>query len=223
MKILLAEDEKNLARAIVKIFEKNNYSIDAVSNGNDALCYLELGEYDAAVLDIMMPGMDGVSVLREARRRGCTTPVMFLTAKSEIEDKVTGLDSGADYYLTKPFDSRELLAAIRAITRTSSSHDSTLCIGNVRLDRASFILSGPDGEVRLANKEFQMLEMLMSNPTQIIPTERFMEKIWGCDSFAEINVIWVYVSYLRRKLEKIGASIEIKASRNAGYSLEEKE
>lgn len=220
MRILLAEDELSLSRALVKIFEKNNYSADAVHNGIDALEYLESGNYDVAVLDVMMPGMDGISVLKELRARGNNIPVLILTAKAEVDDKVYGLDSGANYYLTKPFETPELLASIRAITRTQVSADSRLTYGNLTLDRASYELYTPTGSLRLANKEFQMLEMLMSNPHRLISAERFMEKIWGFDSNAEINVVWVYISYLRKKLNALGANVSIRASRNAGYSLE---
>ena len=222
MRILLAEDEQMLARAIVKILEKNNYSAEAVYNGNDALAHLESGHYDAAVLDIMMPGIDGIKVIKKIRAQGNNIPILVLSAKSETDDKVMGLDSGANYYLTKPFESRELLAAIRAITRTQASVDSKLTVGNVVLDRATFTMESLKGSFRLANKEFQMMEMLMSNPKQLIPTERFMEKIWGFDSDAEINVVWVYISYLRKKLTALHADIHIKAYRNAGYSLEDK-
>lgn len=221
MRILLAEDEKSLARAILKIFEKNNYSADAVHNGEDALAYIESGNYDVAVLDIMMPKTDGITVLKKLRAEGNRIPILILTAKSEIDDKVLGLDSGANYYLTKPFDTKELLAAIRAITRTQTEIDSKISFGNVSLDRASFELSSPTGSFRLANKEFQMMEMFMSNPHHLIPAERFMEKIWGFESEAEINVVWVYISYLRKKLAALNANIHIKASRNVGYSLEE--
>lgn len=221
MRILLAEDERPLARAIVKIFEKNNYSADAVENGEDALMYLQSGNYDVAVLDIMMPKMDGITVLKKVREAGNRIPVMMLTAKSEIDDKVLGLDSGANYYLTKPFDAKELLAGIRAITRGQTGTDSHLKFGNITLDRATFELSSPSGSFRLANREFQMMEMLISNPHHIIPVERFMEKIWGYDTDAEISVVWVYISYLRKKLTALHADIQIKASRNAGYSLEE--
>ncbi|MBQ8171430.1 MAG: response regulator transcription factor [Oscillospiraceae bacterium] len=221
MRILLAEDERSLAKALVKILEKNNYSADAVYNGEDALKYLELGNYDAAILDVMMPGFDGITVLKKLRANGSRIPVIMLTAKSEIEDKILGLDSGANDYLTKPFDTRELLARIRAITRSTASTDSKLTMGNITLDRASFELSSPSGSFRLANKEFQLFEMLISNPNRLIATERIMEKIWGYDSEAEINVVWVYISYLRKKLIALKADIQIKASRNAGYSLEE--
>ncbi|MGM9635477.1 MAG: response regulator transcription factor [Candidatus Avispirillum sp.] len=221
MRILLAEDERPLARAIVKIFEKNNYSADAVYNGEDALAYLESGNYDAAVLDIMMPKLDGITVLRRLRRRGDRIPVLMLSAKSETDDKVLGLDSGADYYLTKPFDAKELLAAVRAITRTAAEVDTKLTVGNVTLDRSTFELASPYGNFRLANKEYQMMEMFMSNPGQIISAQRLMEKIWGYDNEAEINVVWVYVSYLRKKLSALKADVTVKSSRNAGYCLEE--
>lgn len=221
MRILLAEDEHALAKAIIKIFEKNNYSADAVYNGTDALTYLESGNYDVAVLDIMMPGMDGITVLKNIRDQGISIPVLILSAKSEINDRVLGLDSGADYYLTKPFDSKELLATLRAITRTSGETDTKLKFGNITLDRATYELSSGATSFRLTNREYQMMEMLISNPHQIISVERFMEKIWGYESDAEINVVWVYISYLRKKLDKLGANIVIRASRNAGYSLEE--
>lgn len=221
MRILLAEDERSLARAILKIFERNNYSADAVHNGEDALEYIETGNYDVAVLDIMMPKMDGITVLKKIREQGNQIPVLILSAKSEIDDKVLGLDSGANYYLTKPFDTKELLASIRAITRSQTAVDSKLVFGNISLDRATFELLSPTGNYRLANREFQMMELLMSNPHHIISAEQFMEKIWGFDTDAEINVVWVYISYLRKKLLALGADIQIKASRNAGYSLEE--
>ena len=220
MRILLAEDEKPLARAIVKIFEKNNYSADAVHNGEDALAFLEAGNYDVAVLDIMMPKMDGIEVLKTIRAKGNNIPVLMLTAKAEVDDKVSGLDSGANYYLTKPFDTKELLATIRAITRGQSAADTKLSVGNITLDRATFELSSPTGSFRLANKEFQMMEMFMANPHHLISAERFMEKIWGFDSDAEITVVWVYISYLRKKLTALHADVQIKVSRNAGYSLE---
>ena len=220
MRILLAEDERSLAKALVKIFEKNHYSADAVYNGQDALDYLESGNYDVAVLDVMMPVMDGITVLKKIRAGGNQIPVMILTAKAEIDDKVLGLDSGANYYLTKPFDTKELLAGIRAITRSTAELDSKLSMGNITLDRKTFTLSSETGSFRLANKEFQMMEMLMTNPKRLISAEMFMERIWGYDSDSEINVVWVYISYLRKKLVALNADIEIKATRNAGYSLE---
>ena len=220
MRLLLAEDERSLSRALVTILEKNNYTVDAVYNGEDALEYLQAGSYDAAILDIMMPKMDGITVLKRLRAQENPVPILMLTAKAEIDDKVLGLDSGANDYLTKPFDTKELLARIRAMTRSQKAADSRLTFGNVMLDRATFEISSPAGSFRLANKEFQMMEMLMSNPQQLISTERFMEKIWSYDSDTEINVVWVYISYLRKKLVALGADIQIKATRNAGYSLE---
>ena len=221
MRILLAEDEKALARAVAKIFEKNNYSVDVVYNGADALDYIEAGNYDAAVLDIMMPKMDGITVLKKVREAGNQIPILMLTAKAEIDDKVLGLDSGANDYLAKPFDSRELLARVRSITRTRAEVDSKLTMGNITLDRASYELSSPTGKFKLANKEYQMMELFLSNPHHLISADRFMEKIWGYDSDAEINVVWVYISYLRKKLTALKANVQIKASRNAGYSLED--
>ncbi len=221
MRILLAEDEKALARAVAKIFEKNNYSVDVVYNGEDALDYIEAGNYDAAVLDIMMPKMDGITVLKKVREAGDQIPILMLTAKAEIDDKVLGLDSGANDYLAKPFDSRELLARVRSITRTKAEVDSKLTMGNITLDRASYELSSPTGKFKLANKEYQMMELFLSNPHHLISADRFMEKIWGYDSDAEINVVWVYISYLRKKLTALKANVQIKASRNAGYSLED--
>lgn len=224
MRLLLAEDEKALSKALAAILERNNYSVDAAYDGQEALDYLETGNYDGVILDIMMPKVDGITVLREIRKKGSLIPVLLLTAKSEVDDKVLGLDAGANDYLTKPFNSRELLARIRAMTRTQTAQaNSQLKIGNVTLDRATYELSTSSGSYRLANKEFQMMEMLMSNPKNLISSERFMEKIWGYDSEAEINVVWVYISYLRKKLAVLHANIQIKAMRNAGYTLEETE
>lgn len=221
MRLLLAEDEKSLSRALCAILAKNNYSVEAVYDGQDALDYLLSGEYDCAVLDVMMPKMDGFTVLRKIREKGITIPVMMLTARSEIDDKVEGLDLGANDYLTKPFESRELLARLRAITRSvATAADNSLRFGNIVLNRKSFELSGPSGSVRLAAKEYQMMEYLMSNPGALISTDRFMEKVWGLDSDADINVVWTNLSYLRKKLTSVGSDVKIKAARNAGYFLE---
>ena len=168
-----------------------------------------------------MPKMDGLTVLKTIREKGNMVPVLLLTAKAEVDDRVKGLDMGANDYLTKPFAPPELLARIRAMTRTTTAQpDASLRIGNLTLNTSNYELSTPSGSFRLANKEFQMMEMLMANPTQLIPTERFMEKIWGYDSESEINVVWVYLSYLRKKLTTLEANVSIKATRNAGYSLE---
>ena len=222
MRLLLAEDEQALAKELNAILERNNYSVDTVYDGQTALEYLESDNYDGVILDIMMPKVDGITVLKELRGRGNLLPVLLLTAKSEVDDKVLGLDAGANDYLTKPFHSRELLARIRAMTRTQTSQtNSQLQVGNVTLNCATYELSTASGTYRLANKEFQMMEMLMRNPKNLIPAERFMEKIWGYDSETEINVVWVYISYLRKKLTALHANIQIKAMRNAGYTLEE--
>ena len=224
MRILLAEDERSLSRAVAALLEKNNYSVDAVYDGEEALTYLEAGNYDGVILDIMMPRMDGLEVLRRLRQRGDPVPVLLLTAKSEVEDKVTSLDMGANDYLTKPFSTAELMARIRAMTRSPAGGQVTsrLTLGNVTLDQTTFELSTPHGSYRLANKEYQMMELLLRNPRQLIPTERFLERIWGYDSEVELNVVWVYISYLRKKLAALQADIQIKAARNAGYSLEER-
>ncbi len=221
MRLLLAEDEKELSKALVTIFKHNNYSVDAVYNGCDALDYLETELYDGVILDIMMPGMDGISVLKSIRARGNSVPVLLLTAKSEVDDKVLGLDSGADDYLAKPFAVKELLARVRAMTRNKEiACDSVLRFHDISLNCSTFELASDTMSFRLANKEYQMMEMLMSNPGRLISTERFLDKIWGYDSEAEINVVWVYISYLRKKLTALKSEVQIKASRNLGYSLE---
>ena len=222
MRLLLAEDERALSKALATILERSNYSVDTVYDGEAALEYLAADNYDGVILDIMMPKKDGITVLKELRSRGSKIPVLILTAKSEVDDKVLGLDSGANDYLTKPFHSRELLARIRAMTRTQSSQTSSvLQMGNITLDQRTYELSSPTGSFRLANREFQILELLMHNPGNLISAERLMEKIWGYDSETEISVVWVYISYLRKKLSALGANIQIRATRNVGYCLEE--
>ena len=221
MRLLLAEDEKELSRALTTILERSNYSVDAVYDGEEALEYLNSNNYDGLILDIMMPRVDGLTVLKKLREKRNLIPVLLLTAKSEIDDKVEGLDAGANDYLTKPFAAKELLARIRAMTREhTSAVNANLQTGNLTLDLASYTLSSPTGNFRLTNKEFQMLEMLMANPGQLIPSERFLERIWGYDSEAENNVVWVYISYLRKKLTALHANVQLKAARNAGYFLE---
>ncbi len=221
MKLLLAEDERELSNIIVRVLKHNNYTVDAVYDGQEALEYLTFGDYDGVILDIMMPKTDGITVLKTIRERGNTVPVLLLTAKAEIDDRVTGLDAGADDYLTKPFAMKELLARIRAMTRRKNAAISNYNIGNVTLNPAQYVLSAPRGEVRLSGKEFQMMEMLISNSNMLISTEKFMENVWGYDSEAEINGVWVYISSLRKKLAEIGANIGIKAVRGLGYKLEE--
>ena len=221
MRLLLAEDEEDLSKALVAVLKYNNYSVDAVYDGEEALSYIEAGNYDGVILDIMMPKLDGISVLKKVRANGNSIPILLLTAKAEIDDKVEGLDSGADDYLTKPFSMKELLARIRVMTRRQSdTTDSILRYGNISLNRATYILSCGEKEIRLSNKEYLMLEMLLANPGQVISTEQFMDKIWGFDSDAELNVVWVNISYIRKKLASIGASVLIKAIRGLGYSVE---
>ena len=223
MRLLLAEDEQELADALSMILKHSHYSVDVVYNGQDALDYLMGQEYDGAVMDIMMPKMDGITVLKKIRSAGNTVPVLLLTAKSGIDDRVEGLDSGANDYLPKPFDTRELLARVRAMTRQQTiGADNQLRCGNVTLDRSSFEMEAPGGKVRLGNKEYQMMEMLMANPGQVLSVDRFMEKVWVYDSDTEMSVVWVNISYLRKKLTSLDADIQIKAVRNQGYSLEVK-
>ncbi|MEA5082950.1 MAG: response regulator transcription factor [Lachnospiraceae bacterium] len=222
MRLLLAEDEKELSNALVAILKHSNYSVDAVYDGADALEYGLSQNYDGIILDIMMPKMNGIDVLKNLRNHNVTTPVLMLTAKTEIEDRIHGLDMGADDYLSKPFAMGELLARIRAMTRRKSELTSNvLTLGGISLNRANYELSNGSASFRLGNKEFQMLEMLMSNPNRLISTEQFMERIWGCEAEADISVVWVYISYLRKKLSSISQNIEIKATRGVGYSLEE--
>ena len=221
MRLLLAEDEKTLSNALVTILKHNNYSVDAVYNGEDAIDYIETGVYDGAILDIMMPKVDGITVLKTIRAGGNKLPVLLLTAKSDVDDKVLGLDAGADDYLTKPFVTKELLARIRAMTRRQAElTDNSLSFGDLKLDRVSFELSSPSGKLPLTAKEFQIMESFMNHPSQIISAERLMEKIWGFDSDSEINVVWTYISYLRKKLKLLQSGVTIKAVRNIGYTLE---
>lgn len=223
MRLLLAEDEEDLSKALVAVLKHNNYSVDAVYNGQDALDYLETENYDGAILDIMMPKMDGLTVLRKTREAGNSVPVILLTAKAEIDDRVAGLDCGADDYLTKPFSMKELLARIRAMTRRKAeTTDSVLTFEDISLDRSTYVLSCGNEKVRLASKEYQMLEMLMSNPKQVISVDQFMDRIWGFDSDTELNVVWVNISYLRKKLSSLNSCVSIKATRGLGYSLEGK-
>ena len=221
MRILLAEDERSLSKALKAILTKSNYSVDCVFDGEEAVSYAMASEYDLVIMDIMMPKQDGISALKEIRSKGNSVPVLMLTAKAEIDDKVEGLDSGANDYLTKPFATKELLARIRVLTRQpQSAGDNILKFGNLTLDRGSFELSSPKGKYRLAGKEFQMMEILMMNPGILISTEKFMDKIWGIDSEADISTAWTYISYLRKKLTALEADVQIKAVRNSGYTLE---
>ena len=221
MRLLLAEDEKALSSALQVILKHNNYSVDAVYNGQDAYDYIVAGVYDGVILDVMMPKMDGFTVLSKIRSEGCDVPVIMLTAKSETDDKINGLDLGADDYLAKPFEMKELLARIHAITRRKSEAVSAdMIYGDCTLNSLNYELSSDGGSVKLQNKEYQIMELLMANQKSIISAELMMEKIWGYDTDTEISVVWVNISYLRKKLGQIGSKVSIKAVRNQGYTLE---
>lgn len=221
MRLLLAEDEEALSKAMVTILKHNNYAVDAVFDGQQALDYLECGIYDGLILDLMMPKVDGITVLKTIRRKGNKIPVLILTAKSEVDDKVFGLDCGADDYLTKPFVTKELLARIRAMTRRQGDlQDNALVYGDLRLDRTSFELISQKGKLLLTAKEFQIMEMFMMNPKFILSAEQLMDRVWGLESETEISVVWTYISYLRKKLKTLDSSVTIKAVRNVGYTLE---
>ena len=221
MRLLLAEDEEALSKAMVTILKHNNYAVDAVYDGQQALDYLECGIYDGLILDLMMPKVDGITVLKTIRQKGNKIPVLILTAKSEVDDKVFGLDCGADDYLTKPFVTKELLARIRAMTRRQSDlQDNALVYGDLRLDRTSFELISKKGKLLLTAKEFQIMEMFMMNPKCILSAEQLMDRVWGLESETEISVVWTYISYLRKKLKTLDSSVTIKAVRNVGYTLE---
>ena len=219
MRILLVEDDRSLSRAVSTILQKNNYSVDCVNNGQLALDYLEQDIYDAVIMDIMMPVMDGITALKNLRKRGNNIPVLMLTAKTEIDDKVEGLDNGANDYLTKPFDTRELLARLRVLTRNERQHDSVMTLGNITLNTSTCELSSATDSFLLTNKEYQMMLMFMNNKDQVISAEHFMEKIWDSDSDSDISTVWSYISYLRRKLEALGYEYSIATRRNMGYYL----
>lgn len=221
MRILIAEDEVYIAKALKVMLEKSKYTVDMVHNGLDALDYISQLSYDGIVLDIMMPGIDGIEVLKQARSRGITTPVLFLTAKSEVEDRVTGLDAGADDYLPKPFASTEFLARVRALVRRSNHYvSSVLQLGSTTLDCNQYLLSHGKNSVRLNNKEFQLMELFFRHPSNVFSSDSLMEHVWGLDSEADISVVWTYIGFLRKKIKEISANIEIRTIRGAGYALE---
>ena len=221
MKLLVAEDELELAKALKTVLEKQNYAVETVANGLDALSYGKLGDYDGIVLDIMMPGLDGLSVLKRLRAEGIHTPVLLLTAKAEIEDRVAGLDAGADDYLPKPFAISEFLARVRALLRRKgelAQQVVTFC--GVTLDLSSYELQYEGKSTRISGREFRMMEMMMNAPRRIIPTSQFIERIWGWDTDVDVSIVWVNVSNLRKKLQAIDAPVAIRAMRGVGYSLE---
>ena len=223
MKLLVAEDDPKLLKSLVHILEHNRFSVDGVSNGEDALEYGQTGEYDGLILDIMMPGLDGLQVLQTLRRNGIKTPALFLTARTEISQRVEGLDAGADDYLPKPFSTAELLARIRAMLRRKDTYLPDLrAIGSVILNRSTYQLVFQDKIQTLSGKEFQILGMMMQAPGTIIPTDRFITHLWGWDTNVDTSVVWVHISNLRKKISAIGAPMEIRFIRNAGYVLEVK-
>ncbi|MCH5342099.1 MAG: response regulator transcription factor [Acetatifactor sp.] len=224
MRLLIADDDRDIAKVLTALFEHNHYSVDAVYNGNDAYDYAVGGDYDGLVLDVMMPGMNGLEVLWRLRADGVTTPVLLLTAKSEVEDRVNGLDAGADDYLPKPFAASELLARVRAMLRRKEQYRrDVLEFEGMTLDISTFELRFGNESMRLVSREFQMLELLMQSPGNVISTEQFMERIWGWDSDVEVSIVWVYISNLRKKFDKLGAPVNIKAVRGVGYCLEKHE
>lgn len=221
MKILYAEDEKAMSEAVTEILRHKNYVVDAVYDGEEALDFIMAEKYDGIILDVMMPKMSGIQVLENIRKSGIGTPVLLLTAKSEISDKVEGLNAGADDYLAKPFAMPELVARVGALVRRSGEIvPDDMKIGNVTLNRQSYEISTASGEIRLSRKEYLMMEMLMKSNGRPISTESFMTRIWGYDSEAEVNVVWVYISYLRKKLAALNSDIQISALRGRGYVLE---
>ena len=221
MKILYAEDETALSDAVTEILKHKNYVVDAVYDGQEAMDYIMSEKYDGIILDVMMPKMSGIEVLKTIRSMGIGTPVLLLTAKGEVSDKVEGLNAGADDYLAKPFAMPELIARVGALTRrTGEIIPDNMTVGNVTLNRTLYELSTPSGEVRLSKKEYLMMEMLMKSKERPISTDTFMTRIWGYDSEAEVNVVWVYISYLRKKLQSLDADIQISALRGRGYILE---
>lgn len=224
MKLLLAEDDPRLLKSLIHILESHRFSVDGVTNGDDALNYGLTGEYDGFIFDIMMPGMDGIQVLQSLRASNITTPALFLTARTEVSDRVEGLDAGADDYLSKPFSTLELLARIRAMLRRKDTYlPDLLTVGAVTLNRSTYQLGFRDQLQPLSGKEFQILEMLMQQPGLILPSERFITHLWGWDASVDTSVIWVHISNLRKKISAINAPMEIRFIRNAGYVLEVKD
>ena len=222
MKILLVEDEKRMAQALVEILRMEKYEVEHCDDGLSGLDAVTSGVYDIIILDVMLPGMDGFEIARSARKNGIRTPILMLTAKSELDDKVTGLDSGADDYLTKPFMMKELLARLRALGRRNiNSSDGTLSFGDISLDTgtSSLTCTANGQRVRLGEKEYHILEYMIANQGQILTREQLALKIWGYENEAEYNNVEVYMSFTRKKLNFVGAKTEIKAVRGIGYEL----
>ena len=222
MRLLIAEDEVDLAEALTVFFEKNHFSADAVHNGRDAYDYAIAGAYDALILDVMMPGMDGIQVLERLRAEHVNTPVMMLTAKGQREDRITGFNAGADDYLPKPFDPDELLSRVRAMLRRASAYQPTrLAFGDLTLDPGTGSLSCRGQSVRLSGREYQVMELFLRNPRMVFSAQRILELVWGWENDAEINVVWVNISNLRKKLKTLGSRAVLRANRGLGYALEE--
>ncbi len=221
MRLLIAEDEKDLAEALEVFFEKNQFTVDTVFNGQDAYDYAATGDYDAIILDVMMPKRNGIEVLRQLRGEGLKTPIMMLTAKGEKDDRITGFDAGADDYLPKPFAPDELLSRVRAMMRRFDNYKpAVLVYEDISLDCNSGVLCCGKNETRLSGREFQVMELFMRAPRVVFSAEKIMERVWGWDSDAEINVVWVHISNLRKKLKSIGSAASIYANRGLGYTLE---
>ena len=221
MRILIAEDDPKLLKSLVHIFELNNYAVDSVDNGADAFDFAFSGEYDGLILDIMMPGMDGVTLLKKLRSSGITTPALFLTAKTEVYQRIEGLDAGADDYLPKPFSTGELLARVRAMLRRKDNFTpDLLTFGELSLNRSTYELIYENKVQSLSGKEFQIMEMLMQNSTAILTAEQLITHIWGWNTSVDTSVIWVHISNIRKKIDVLGAGVSIKFVRNAGYTLE---
>ena len=221
MRLLLAEDEIAMSEAVVDILNYHKYSVDAVYDGEDALDYARSQSYDGVILDVMMPKLDGLSVLKQLRRENNFTPVLLLTARAEVEDLIGGLDAGADDYLPKPFAMGELLARVRAMLRRRENYTpDVLRAGNVELNASRFLLAVGAEERPLSRLEYQLMELFMRNPGITFSAEALLERIWGLNSDAEVGSVWVYISYLRKKLAALGANVEIRSKRGLGYSLE---
>lgn len=221
MRLLVIEDEEALAEALCEILKQNSYMVDAVTNGLDGLDYARSGIYDMILLDIMLPGMDGIAILKTLRKEQIFTPVILLTAKSELQDIIAGLDAGSDDYLAKPFSTAELLARIRALTRRGSSYTGEIIsYADIILNKGTLELSCGKNSIKLGAKEFQIMEIFLSSPKQVIPKELLIEKVWGIDTDAEYNNVEVYISFLRQKLHSLDTKVQIKTSRGIGYNLE---
>ena len=222
MRILFADDDRELCRAVRTLLEHEGYAVETANNGSDALEMAETGSFDGMILDWMMPEMSGISVLGELRRNGITTPCLMLTARAEVEDRVAGLDTGADDYLTKPFNTAELLARLRAMIRRHEVYAPEIIrFGDLALDKGTMDLRCREASVRLGNKSFRLMKMLMENPHRVFPVDQLINRVWGWDNETEMNLLWVTISQLRKKLAELGTKAEINAVRGIGYSLEE--